>query len=173
MGNKLQYAKESKEELEQQGLPLKLDTSILDQVILEAASSHGQNKPLDYLLECWRRAFKHFKGLKLKPDEPKMDVIKEAKRLCMSYCVFAITMPDMYGLEPPEQNVLLPYLLMEQDSERAISHEFLSELVLRSTEDDTAQDAIIGAIEDLSRQLARMTMNDNYKPYVNVSSFVS
>jgi hypothetical protein len=32
------------------------------------------------------------------------------------------------------------------------------------------QKALVGAVEDLSRQLAKMTMNENYKPYVLVSS---
>jgi ubiquitin conjugation factor E4 B len=36
-------------------------------------------------------------------------------------------------------------------------------------EDESAQEAVLGAVEDLSRQLAGMTMNDHYQPYVLVS----
>ena len=32
-----------------------------------------------------------------------------------------------------------------------------------------AQKALVGAAEGLSHQLAKMTMSDNYKPYVLVS----
>lgn len=36
-----------------------------------------------------------------------------------------------------------------------------------------AKSALVGAVEDLSRQLANMTMNDNYKSYVGVSLLYS
>lgn len=36
----------------------------------------------------------------------------------------------------------------------------------RFKDDDTVQTALVEAVEDLSHQLAKMTLNDNYKPYV-------
>jgi len=38
--------------------------------------------------------------------------------------------------------------------------------VSRFKDDDTVQTALVEAVEDLSHQLAKMTLNDNYKPYV-------
>ena len=45
-------------------------------------------------------------------------------------------------------------------------HDFLTEAVSRFKDDDTVQTALVEAVEDLSHQLAKMTLNDNYKPYV-------
>lgn len=74
--------------------------------------------------------------------------------------------------EAPEWNPLTSHLLVDPEDERGICHDFLSEAVLRFEEDDTIKIALVGAIEDLSRQLAKMTMNDNYKPYVLVSTCI-
>lgn len=58
---------------------------------------------------------------------------------------------------------------MDADDDRGVCHEFFIEAISRFQEDDMAQKALVGAVEDLSRQLAKMTMNENYKPYVLVS----
>lgn len=72
---------------------------MLDQAILEAASNlQPDDEPLGYLLGCWKRISRLFKALKKNGEEdPKFNVAKEARRLCLSYCLFAITMPDMFG----------------------------------------------------------------------------
>ena len=72
---------------------------MLDQALLEAASTQGKTTtPLNYLLECWKRVSRHFKGLRKNGEEdPKFQIVKEARRLCMSYCMFAATMPEMFG----------------------------------------------------------------------------
>lgn len=72
-------------------------------------------------------------------------------------------------LEPPVSNPLTPHLLVDPEDDRGLCHEFLSEAVSRFPEDETVKEALIGAIEELSRQLSKLTMNDNYKPYVLVS----
>ena len=82
----------------------------------------------------------------------------------MSYCIFAITMPDMFGLDPPETNPLTLHLLEDTEDDRGICRDFLLEAISRFDEDDTVPSAIVGAVEELSRQLSRMSMNDNYKP---------
>ncbi len=97
-GHHLEYVKGVREDLEEQGGPIRLSTGVLDQAILEAASKVGKNTPLDYLLECWKRVsrqFRSFRGKKV--QDPKYEIVKEARRLCMSYCIFAVTMPDMFG----------------------------------------------------------------------------
>ena len=99
-GNRIHYLKATRNELEEQHEPLRLNTSLLDQVILEAASNLNKDTaPLVYLLGCWKRISRQYKALrKFGENDPKFAVIKEARRLCMSYCVFAITMPEMFGL---------------------------------------------------------------------------
>ena len=61
---------------------------------------------------------------------------------------------------------------MDPENDRGICHEFLTEIVSRFPEDETAQEAMVVAMEDMSGQLACMSMNDNYKPYVFVSTIV-
>ena len=48
----------------------------------------------------------------------------------------------------------------------------MTEAISRFLEDDSVKDVLVGAMEDLSQHLAKKTMNDDYKPYVNVSPFV-
>lgn len=71
--------------------------------------------------------------------------------------------------EPPESNPLTPHLLVEPEDDRGVCHEFLNEAISRFEDDDSVRTALVGAVEDLSRQLATLSMNDNYKPYIFVS----
>lgn len=87
-----------RQELEEQGEPIRVSIGVLDQALLEAGSNADGQKPLEYLLPCWKRVTRLYKGFKKsKPDDPKYDVVKEARRLCLSYCIFAATMPEMFG----------------------------------------------------------------------------
>lgn len=100
-GQKLVYLPGLRSELEEQGRELRFETAVLDQALLEAASN-AQQKPLDYLLPCWKRVSKVFRGFRrAKDDDSKFGIICEARRLCLSYCIFAITMPEMFGYVLP------------------------------------------------------------------------
>lgn len=98
-GNHFQYLAGTRLDLEDSGQSVRLSVGILDQALLEAASNLKQGTtPLDFLLGCWKRVSRQYKPLKKAgEDDPKFVIIKEARRLCMSYCIFAITMPDMFG----------------------------------------------------------------------------
>ena len=171
--HKLLYLPGVRAELDNDGAPIRLSTSVLDQVILAAAShnSKGGTKksPLDYLLACWKRvsvAYKPFKASRNR--DPKSDVVREARRLCMSYCIFAITMPDLFHPDEPSsvENPLTLHLLADPDDDRGLCYDFLSYAVERSNEDDTIIPAIVEAIEQLSRRVSKITMNEDFKPYV-------
>jgi ubiquitin conjugation factor E4 B len=85
-------------ELEGEGQDLRIQVSVLDQALLEAASNAEKNRPLDYLLPCWKRITRLSNGFRRAGnDDPKYQILCEARRLCMSYCIFAITMPEMFG----------------------------------------------------------------------------
>lgn len=73
-----------------------------------------------------------------------------------------------YRIEPYQSNPLTPCLLVDPEDDRGICHDFLVEVVRRFGEDESIRDALLDAVEELSRQLATKTMNDNYKPYVLV-----
>jgi ubiquitin conjugation factor E4 B len=93
-GHKLYFVAGAKGDLEDEGRPLRLTTDMLDSAILEAASNQAQGSALEYLMSCWKRVSKVLKSLTSRTG-PRFDVVKEARRLCFSYCIFAITMPDM------------------------------------------------------------------------------
>ncbi|KAI4207190.1 MAG: hypothetical protein LQ346_000684 [Caloplaca aetnensis] len=166
-GHRLHHVPGVLADLLEQGQAVRLSTATLDQAILEVASELGATTPLDYLLGCWKRITTQLKYAKNhKAVESKLDTLKEARRLCMSYCIFAITMPEMFGRESTDTSPLLPHLLVDPEDERGICHDFLSEAIARLPEDDTIEPALVKAVEDLSRDLAKKTMSDDYKSYV-------
>lgn len=97
-GHSLHYIPGVKSDLEDQGEVVRLSTAVLDQAIVEVASNLEKTTPLDYLLGCWKRVSRQFRSFKgASAENAKYKIIKEARRLCMSYCIFAVTMPDMFG----------------------------------------------------------------------------
>jgi ubiquitin conjugation factor E4 B len=73
-----------------------------------------------------------------------------------------------YSLEPTGRSPLKPYLLLDPEDDKGVDLEFLSEAVKRFEEDETIKPAFIAAVEELSRELSSMGINDDYKPYVTV-----
>lgn len=97
-GHHMYFLKDVRKDLEERDEGVRLSTSVLDQAILEVASNLEKTTPLEYLLACWKRVSRQFRALKaLSSEDPKQAIIREARRLCMSFCMFAVTMPDMFG----------------------------------------------------------------------------
>lgn len=95
-GHKLSLLPSLSEELKDQGAPLKLTADVLDSAILEACSAIPHNKSImDYLLPCFKRVVAAKKNMRVSTPQ-KDEVLAEARRLCMSYCIFALTMPDLF-----------------------------------------------------------------------------
>jgi ubiquitin conjugation factor E4 B len=63
---------------------------------------------------------------------------------------------------------LTPYLILDPEDERGICNDFLTEAVSRFDEDDTVKTMLTKAFGGLSFRLSSMTMNDDYRPYVQV-----
>ncbi|KAF2677222.1 ubiquitin conjugation factor E4 [Lentithecium fluviatile CBS 122367] len=164
-GHRLYFVSGVRGDLEEDGSLLRFTTDMLDSAILESAQSKTEGKPLDYLLGCWKRVSRLFRSLASKND-PKVEIVKEARRVCFSYCIFAATIPDMFGDEPLAENPLAEYLLVDPENDRGICHDFLNEAVSRFNDDESVRNVLVGAIETLSRQLSKMTMNDDYRPYM-------
>ncbi|KAN0085292.1 Ubiquitin elongating factor core domain containing protein [Elaphomyces granulatus] len=167
-GQPLVYLPGIKDDLKEQEQGPRIEVGILDQALLEAVSNLGHQKPLDYLLPCWKRVQRLYKGFrKSREDDPKFTIVREARRLCVSYCIFAITLPDIFGLEPSDRSPLKPYLLLDTEDDSGIDFDLLSEFVKRFDEDEAVKLAFIAAVEEMSDDLATMTINDDYKPYVS------
>lgn len=174
-GNTLYFVKGLREELLEQNESLLLKTSSLDQALTEAASNLGANlTPLDYLLSCWKRVSKAFRTVKSgDTNSPKYTILQEARRLCMSYCIFAITMPEMFGQDNAPENALARHLLIGPENETGLDFDFLNEAVSRFDEDESIKDAIVAAAEQISAGLAVMTLNDDHRPYIAVSRYAT
>lgn len=94
-GHKLTFLPEASQELQENGSPLKLTTSILDSALLEAVTAIPADKPLlGYLLPSFKRIIR---TNILKETAEKREALEEAKRLCVSNALFALTIPDLFG----------------------------------------------------------------------------
>lgn len=166
-GHRLVFLSELRQELEEAGEPVRLSAGTLDSAILEAGSKLPHDKALlDYLLPCWKRTTRTMKGLKGYASQKDV-ILKEAKRLCMSNCIFALTMPELFGREPNfNHDSLTPYLLLDPEDERGICYDFLTEAEARFEEDESIRPTITKAVAGLSQKLSGLSMNDDYKPYI-------
>ncbi|KAK3314615.1 ubiquitin elongating factor core-domain-containing protein [Apodospora peruviana] len=174
-GVKLRWLANLSQELADEGKPLKMSLDTVEQAIMEAGSAVPKDRPLlDYLLPCWKRvirANKAFRG----PAPQKEALLKEARRLCFSNCIFALTMPELFeycfsprGRQPNLQHdTLVPYILRDVDNENGLCMEFFSEALSRLDEDESIVSLFTKAMVDISHKLGTMTMNDDFKPYVN------
>lgn len=166
-GHKLSFLPGLSQDLQDSGAPLKLSIDVLDGAIVEAATATPQSTPvLDYLLPCWKRVTRTIKLIR-NPAPEKLEVLKEARRICFSNCIFAVTMPELFSREPnPEHDTLVPYILRDIDHDHGLCSEFFQEALSRFDEDDTIEPLFTKAMVDISSQLAKLSMNDPYKPYM-------
>ncbi|UKZ89853.1 uncharacterized protein TrAFT101_004894 [Trichoderma asperellum] len=165
--HRLTFLPNLNQELNDSGESLKLSVNNLDQAIIEACSSWSPDKPLmHYLLPCWKRAVKAASSNK-QTSGPKLDLHEESKRLCMSNCLFAVTMPVLYGREPnANHDTIAPYLLKGPVDENGICFDFIKEAIKRFDDDEAFPAIFNDAMVKLSTQLSGLSMSDEYKPYV-------
>ena len=167
--HRLHYLKGIREELVDGGQEVRMTTDLLEQAIMEAGQGLEKLSPTDWLFACWKRVSRAAKNVKDKtPENKKWQVIQEAKRLCMSWCILSITEPGAFGAEYDGAKKLAEHLLVDQEDDRGVCHEFLTEAALRFEEDPSIKDAFVSAVEELSRQLARKSMDSDYRSYVAV-----
>ena len=155
-----------REELEAEGKEIRLSVEILEQAIMEGGQNLGKVKTHDWLLSCWKRLNRVRRTIKDKSAESaRWDMLNEARRLCMSWAIFALTLPDMFGQEYNGTAVFADHLLADADDDKGLDDEFLTELCLRFDEDDSVKAAFIVAMEELTGRLARETMIGDYQRY--------
>ena len=170
-GYPLHYLPKLKEELEGEDKALRIDTEVLDQAIMEAGQALTKITPMDYLLGCWKRISRLSKGIRKPPpdvEDRKYTIIQEARRLCASWAVFAITSPEVFDIPTYTSSPLAKHLLNNPDDDSGICHDFLNEVAPRFAEDDALKDAFVEAVETLSQELAKKSMDSDYRSYTNV-----
>lgn len=166
-GNHLLFLGNARAEMEQEGKPVRLSTDDLESAITEMASNAPGGKPFEYLLACFKRTTRALRGGRFSgPDDPKREVLKEARRLCMSYCIFAVTMPEMFENVATTTNPLVDHLLADPEADVGICTDFLDEASARMDEDDGIGAAFTSAAEDLSRRLSVVDMNGDYHNHI-------
>lgn len=165
---KLIYLSNLRKDLEDEGIPILLTHDRLDSAILEAASAVPMHKSvLDYLIPCFKRTTKALNGLRDKCDS-KLAILKEAERLCICYCIFAIDEPDLFGRSPnPVRDSLTHYMILDPSMEESADFSFIVKFTAEFDENESVKLILINTAIDLSRQLSNLTMNDNFKPYIN------
>ena len=124
-GHKLHAIPGMREELESEGKELRLTTDLLEQAIMEGGQNLGKTTPHDWLFGCWKRVNRLSKTVKERvPENQKWLIISEAKRLCLSWCIFSFTMPDMFGQEYDGNLALADHLLADDDEDAGIDQDF-------------------------------------------------
>lgn len=165
-GQTLHVVPQLREELEAEDKPLLLSTESLEQAIMEAGTSLGKPTPHDWLFGCWKRITRLSKSVKDRsPENKKWSIVSEAKKLCMSWCILSVTTPDIFGLEYDGIAAFADHLLADPEEEQGVCHDFLTEAVTRFDEDESIKEALVGAVENLSRRLATLTMDSDYRRY--------
>ncbi|RMZ89405.1 hypothetical protein DV736_g3364, partial [Chaetothyriales sp. CBS 134916] len=171
VGNSLYAVPDLRQELEAEGKHVRLSVDVLEQAIIEAARSLGSTKttPHDWLFGCWKRVNRHSRSLKDRtPSNARWVVLQEARRLCLSWCIFSVTLPDMFGLEYDGTAALADHLLAGPDDDGSVDQDFLTEAVARFDQDDSIAAVFVAAIEEHSRRLAAKTMDSDYQRYTAV-----
>lgn len=167
-GHPMIHLASTRDDLEEQNAPLQLNVEVVEAAITEAASKAPGGKPFKYLLASFKRVSRTIRQTKYSgADDPKHSILGETRRLCMSYCVFAITMPEMFGDNVPSGNPLVEHMLNEPESDAGICFDFLTEASARFEEDEGIKEAMVGAVEELSRGLATKSMLGEERVYVN------
>ncbi|KID67096.1 ubiquitin fusion degradation protein 2, partial [Metarhizium hybridum] len=166
-GQRLIFLPNLNQELNDSGDSLKLSIGNLDQAIIEACSSWTLTKPLlEYLLPCWKRAVRASSTAK-NVSALRQEILDEAKRLCMSNCLFALTMPALYGRDPnPQHDTLVPYLLKGIQDDGGLCFDFIREAIKRFDEDEAFPTLFNDAMIKISSQLSTLSLGDEYKPHV-------
>ena len=96
-GRELTFLPGLRQEMLDRGQTPRLTLEDLDPAILEVGNAFTHKKPLlDYFLPCWKSVMRSIKQLRDQRPQ-QMAVLQEAKRLCMSNCIFALTMPEYFG----------------------------------------------------------------------------
>jgi ubiquitin conjugation factor E4 B len=168
-GHRLLFLEGTSQELIDEGVPLQLTKERLDSALMEASSLQSHGAPLlSYLLPCFKRAHKALTLSKEGPGE-KREVLQEAKRLAVSHCLFALTLPDLFGR--PEADDVVPFLLRSVEHEDSLPPEFVKEAIDRFDEDEQYPAIFANAMATMSKSLALLTMGREYRPYVNAMIF--
>ena len=129
----------------------------MEPAILGRTALDDNQTPFHYLLGAWKRAAEMSRNIRPDRDKQanaKIEILKEIRRLCVSYAGLSIMMPDMFA-EAPRETDLCSYLLQDIYTEVKLPEDFLHELAKRFYDDGLVE--VIGStITGISEEIARV-----------------
>lgn len=168
-GYELRPLPQLREELESEGQEVRLRVDMLEQAIIEAGASPGKVPAHDWLFPCWKRVQRISKGIKEKTSENKRwEIISEARRTCFNWCILSITTPEVFEAEYEGGKAFADHMLVDPEDDQGVDHDFMTEAMLKWPEDDSISAAFVSAVEELSRRLAAVSMDGDYRPYMAI-----
>ncbi|KAL6324882.1 hypothetical protein AAG906_019790 [Vitis piasezkii] len=125
--SRIVYLEMTAAEILSEGRPLKLSRDLMERVLIDRLSGHfpGAEPPFPYLIGCYRRACDEGKKIASKKDKNLRSelelVVKQAKKLAVSYCRIHLGNPDMFsnwdsGANDSAVSPLLPLIFSEVSS---------------------------------------------------------
>ena len=125
--SRIVYLEMTAAEILSEGKSLKLSRDLMERVLIDRLSGHfpGAEPPFPYLLGCYRRAYDEGKKIASKKDKNLRSelelVVKQAKKLAVSYCRIHLGNPDMFpnwdsGADASGVSPLLPLIFSEVSS---------------------------------------------------------
>lgn len=129
--------------------------------------------PAEFLLSAWRRATGLQRGLRdAKHDPRKSEILATVKQMCIRYLGHCFTMPDMFD-QCPGSGSLAKYLIIDPENNHGLSYELLTDIAASITAseeegDCSLRDVFGQALEEMRKQLSKMDISDDYKPYLDV-----
>lgn len=168
-GHVLHPLPQLREELEADAREPLLRIDLLEQAIMEVGANLGRLPPHTWLFACWRRVNTAARSIKERsPENKKWQILMEARRLCFSWCMLSVTTPEIFNAEYDGISAFADHMLQDPDTEQGMCHEFLTEAMSRFDSDDSPLPAIVSAVEELSRRLAQVTLDGDYRSYMSL-----
>lgn len=141
----------------------------MEPAILGRTALDDNQTPFHYLLGAWKRAVEMARNIRPDRDRQgnaKLEILKECRRLCVSYAGLSLMMPDMFG-DAPRETDLCSYLLQDVFTDVKLPEEFLNELATRFYDDGLIE--VIGStITGISEEIASLKFNENYRSAIRV-----
>ncbi|XP_075482965.1 putative ubiquitin conjugation factor E4 isoform X2 [Primulina tabacum] len=110
------YLEMTAAEIMSEGKDLKLSRELMERVVIDRLSGDfpAAEPPFQYLLNCYRRAYEEGKkiaSMKDKNVRGEMElVVKQAKKLAVSYCRIHLGNPDMFPIHQTNKSNVSPLL---------------------------------------------------------------
>ncbi|KAF9626513.1 hypothetical protein IFM89_034447 [Coptis chinensis] len=175
------YLEQTAAEIMSEDRELRLSIDIMERVLIDRLSGEFTNaeNPFNYLVGCYRRAYEEGKKISnIKDQKIRHEleiVVKQAKKLSVSYCRIHLGNPDMFstGYVKPSVSPLLPMICSEfasfdgyggsgSSSGQSCPPGFLDDFFIYA-DYDTLEPIFKGLYEDLRGSVLKVSALGNFQ----------